>query len=85
MYSEKLDMLIDGRWRQGGEGKSQAVINPATEEVIAQVPHASQHDFDMVDVFQFTVGKDGFSNDLFHVDRVHLGAKALPEIEQQLS
>ena len=47
--------------------------------------YSLQNDFDMVDVFQFTVGKDGFSNDLFHVDRVHLGAKALPEIEQQLN
>ena len=44
-----------------------------------------QHSFYMVDVFQFTVGKDGFSNDLFHVDKHHLGAKAIPKIEQQLN
>ena len=43
-----------------------------------------QHGFDMVDVFRFTTGKEGFSNGLFHVDKIHLGAKALLEIEQQL-
>ena len=46
MYSEKLEMLIDGRWCQGSEGQSQALINPATEEVIARVPHASEHDLE---------------------------------------
>ena len=44
-----------------------------------------QHGFDMVDVFRFTTGKEGFSNGLFHVDNYHLGAKAITEIEQQLS
>ena len=43
------------------------------------------HSIDLIDVFQFTVGKDGFSNGLFHVDSSHLGAKAIPEIEQQLT
>ena len=33
---------------------------------------------------EFTIGKDGFSNGLFHVDSSHLGAKAIPKIEQQL-
>ncbi|MDB2529823.1 tetratricopeptide repeat protein [Paracoccaceae bacterium] len=44
-----------------------------------------QHGFDILDVFKFTAGDEGFSNGLFHVDNIHLGAKALPEIEQQLS
>jgi tetratricopeptide (TPR) repeat protein len=44
-----------------------------------------QHSFDLVDVFEFTVGNDGFSNGLFHVDRTHLGAQAIPEIEKQLT
>ena len=39
--------------------------------------YSLQHSFYMVDVFQFTVGKDGFSNELFHVDNYHLGAKAI--------
>ena len=44
-----------------------------------------QHSFDLVDVFEFTVGNDGFSNGLFHVDRTHLGAQAIPEMEKQLT
>ena len=44
-----------------------------------------QHSFNLLDVFKFTVGNDGFSNGLFHVDSHHLGAKAIPEIEQQLT
>ena len=43
------------------------------------------HGFDMVDVYKFTAGNEGFSNGLFHVDKIHLGAKALSKIEQQLS
>ena len=41
--------------------------------------------FDMVNVFQFTADEEGFSNGFFHVDNFHLGAKALPEIERQLT
>ena len=32
MYTEKIEMLIDGRWCQGSEGKTQSLINPATEK-----------------------------------------------------
>jgi succinate-semialdehyde dehydrogenase/glutarate-semialdehyde dehydrogenase len=46
MYPEKLELLIDGEWCQGSEGTHEPVINPATEEVIAQVPHASASDLD---------------------------------------
>jgi succinate-semialdehyde dehydrogenase / glutarate-semialdehyde dehydrogenase len=46
MYNEKLEMLIAGEFCQGSEGVTQDVINPATEEVIAQVPHASSADLD---------------------------------------
>ena len=45
MY-EKLELFIDGEWRQGSEGKSEDVLNPATEEVLAQCPHASIADLD---------------------------------------
>jgi len=41
MYYDKLDLLIAGEFCQGSEGKSEAVLNPATEEEIARVPHAS--------------------------------------------
>jgi hypothetical protein len=47
--------------------------------------HSLQHGFDTVDVFKFTAGKEGFSNGLFHIDNYHLGVKAIPEIERQLS
>ena len=44
-----------------------------------------QYSIDLIDVFQFTVGKDGFSNGLFHVDSSDLGAQAISEIEHQLT
>ena len=47
--------------------------------------YSLQHGFDVVDVFNFTVGKEGFSNGLFHIDKYHLGAKALVEVNRQLS
>lgn len=46
MYSEKIELLINGEWRQGSEGRSEPLINPATEEVLAHVPHASLADLD---------------------------------------
>lgn len=56
MYPEKLELLIAGEWCQGSEGKQEAVINPATEEVIAQVPHASAADLDRA----LAASADGF-------------------------
>ena len=47
--------------------------------------YSLQYGFDMVDVFRFTAGNDGCSNSLYHLDNRHLGAKALLQIEQQLS
>ncbi len=46
MAYEKLDLLIAGEFRGGSEGKTEVVINPATEEVIGEVPHASAADLD---------------------------------------
>ncbi len=46
MGYEKLDLLINGQFRQGSGGDAEDVLNPATEEVIAQVPHASAADID---------------------------------------
>jgi len=46
MDYEKLDLLINGQFRQGSDGASEPVINPATEEVLAEVPHASAADLD---------------------------------------
>jgi succinate-semialdehyde dehydrogenase/glutarate-semialdehyde dehydrogenase len=44
--NEKLELLIDGVWRQGSTGVTEDVINPATEEVIGILPHASAEDMD---------------------------------------
>lgn len=46
MYPEKLELLIAGEWCAGSEGKTEPLINPATEEVLAHVPHASPADLD---------------------------------------
>ena len=46
MSYETLELLIDGRWRAGSEGKSEPVIEPATGETLAEVPHASAADLD---------------------------------------
>lgn len=46
MYSEKLELLIDGVWCAGSEGASEPLINPATEETLGVLPHASRADLD---------------------------------------
>ena len=46
MGYEKLDLLINGQFRQGSGGEAEDVINPATEEVLGAVPHASKADLD---------------------------------------
>src|SRR5882762_3648680 len=43
---ERLALFIDGQWRQGSAGKSEPVINPATEDVLGVLPHASKDDLD---------------------------------------
>src|SRR5688572_30708136 len=43
---EKLEMLIDGRWVAGSEGAGEDVLDPATEEVLGILPHASRDDLD---------------------------------------
>ena len=70
--------------------KYSADLNSTVARAITLFNHALkkyslQHGFDTVDVFKFTTGKDGFSNGLFHIDRNHLGEKALKEIQRQLS
>ncbi|NYT79281.1 NAD-dependent succinate-semialdehyde dehydrogenase [Alcaligenaceae bacterium] len=42
----KLEMLIDGQWLDCTGRDSEPVINPATGETIAQLPHATQADLD---------------------------------------
>jgi succinate-semialdehyde dehydrogenase / glutarate-semialdehyde dehydrogenase len=45
MY-ETLAMYIDGQWCQGGDGKGEDVVNPATEASLGRLPHASRADLD---------------------------------------
>lgn len=43
---EKPELLIDGRWLSGDGRLVEPVINPATEDVIGELPHASTTDLD---------------------------------------
>ncbi len=45
MY-EELAMYIDGEWCQGSDGSGEEVFNPATEEALEHLPHASTMDLD---------------------------------------
>lgn len=42
----EIAMFIDGAWTAGSSGRSEPVINPATEEVLGHVPHAGTQDLD---------------------------------------
>jgi 1-pyrroline dehydrogenase len=42
----KFRMFIDGEWAEAASGETVEVINPATEEVIAEVPKGSEVDVD---------------------------------------
>jgi succinate-semialdehyde dehydrogenase/glutarate-semialdehyde dehydrogenase len=42
----KLGLFIDGKWAHGAGRKSEAVVNPATEKTLAELPHASPADLD---------------------------------------
>ncbi|CAH1665978.1 NAD-dependent succinate-semialdehyde dehydrogenase [Chelatococcus asaccharovorans] len=43
---EDLGMFIDGEWTAGSSGERQAVLDPATEEVLAELPLAGAADLD---------------------------------------
>ena len=42
----RLGLYIDGAWREGAQGRTFDVINPATEEVVGRVPRAELSDLD---------------------------------------
>lgn len=46
MYDETIELLIDGQWRQASDGRTCDLVNPATEEILGQVPLASAADLD---------------------------------------
>lgn len=41
---EQYQMVIGGEWRSAGGGKTRPVLNPANEEVFAEVPEATRDD-----------------------------------------
>src|SRR3984957_3719048 len=45
--SVQTKLLIDGKWRDSKSGKTFETINPATEEVIAQVAEGDAADIDL--------------------------------------
>ena len=45
MY-EDLSLYIDGQFIKGGGRREQPIFNPATDEVIGQLPHAGREDLD---------------------------------------
>ena len=61
------------------------VVNTIKLFNLALKQNISSYNFNLIDVFQFTVGKDGFSNGLYHIDDRHLSSKAIFEIEKQLA
>jgi succinate-semialdehyde dehydrogenase/glutarate-semialdehyde dehydrogenase len=44
MYEEKIELLIDGKWRQASNGATRDLINPATGEVLGKVPLSTDQD-----------------------------------------
>ena len=46
MY-EDLSLYIDGQFLKGGGRKEQDVVNPATDEVVGKLPHATKEDLDL--------------------------------------
>ena len=38
--------FIAGQWRKGGDGSAGEIVNPANEEVLAEIPRASKQDLD---------------------------------------
>lgn len=46
MTTSRQQMFVDGDWTDAASGETQAVINPATEEEIAQVPKGGAEDVD---------------------------------------
>ncbi|MDB2561493.1 tetratricopeptide repeat protein, partial [Amylibacter sp.] len=78
VQAPEYDQMYDAK-KNADVANVVALFNQKMKKQIAQ------YNFKMIDVFKFTLGKDGFSNSHFHIDGRHLGAKALPKIEQELN
>ena len=45
-FNQDIKLLIDGKWIQSSERDSLPLINPATEEILSNVPIANDKDLD---------------------------------------
>ena len=71
---------------KAANAKNNAIVADVVASFNAEIAkHVVQYGFNLIDVFAFTLGRDRFSNNKFHVDGHHLGPKAIPEIEYQLN
>jgi tetratricopeptide (TPR) repeat protein len=52
---------------------------------VALAKYAALHNFNLIDVYGFTCGDNGFSNEKYHIDGYHLGPQAIEVIEPQLN
>lgn len=52
---------------------------------VALAKYAALHNFNLIDVYGFTCGDNGFSNEKYHIDGYHLGPHAIEVIEPQLN
>ena len=74
IYNEKYSTEVNGQ--------VQSIIklfNSLLKETVLE------HDFNIIDVYEFTVGRNGFSNSSFHIDGHHLSSDAILEIENQIN
>ena len=74
VYHEKLNADINSEM-----ARTVVLFNTALKK------YSLKYGFDIIDVFSFTVARNGFSNNCYHIDRHHLGVKALVNIEQQIT
>jgi len=44
VFPETIELLIDGHWQRGGEGRTSELVNPATGQVLADISMASLAD-----------------------------------------
>ena len=79
MAYEKLELLIDGEWRAGSTGVTEPVYNPATGEVLGDLPHASSDDLDQAMASNARVNKEWASHTPIQRQKIIEGAARLLE------
>lgn len=79
MAYEKLELLIDGEWRAGSTGVTEPVYNPATGEVLGDLPHASSDDLDQAMASNARVNKEWAAHTPIQRQKIIEGAARLLE------